>query len=34
MVVVTEKAAYLDGYKVKFDSSDGISQTIDFEEFL
>jgi len=34
MVVAIDKAIYLDGYKIKFDFSDGISQTIDFESFL
>lgn len=34
MVVSIDKAVYLDGYKVKFDFSDGVSQTIDFESFL
>jgi hypothetical protein len=34
MVVSIEKALYLDGYKVKFDFPDGVSQVIDFENFL
>jgi len=34
MVVSIDKAVYLDGYKIKFDFSDGVSQTIDFESFL
>lgn len=34
MVVSIDKAAYLDGYKIKFDFSDGVSQIIDFERFL
>jgi hypothetical protein len=34
MVVLIDKAAYLNGYKIKFDFSDGVSQTIDFENFL
>ncbi len=34
MVVSIEKAVYLDGYKIKFDFSDGVSQIIDFEYFL
>lgn len=34
MVVSIDKAVYLDGYKIKFNFSDGVSQTIDFESFL
>jgi hypothetical protein len=34
MVVSIEKAVYLFGYKIKFDFSDGVSQIIDFENFL
>jgi len=34
MVVSIDKAVYLDNYKIKFDFSDGVSQTIDFERFL
>ena len=34
MVVSIDKAVYLEGYKIKFDFSDGVSQTIDFQEFL
>ncbi|WP_114777623.1 DUF2442 domain-containing protein [Botryobacter ruber] len=34
MVVSIDKAVYLDGYKIKFDFSDGVSQTVDFESFL
>ena len=34
MVVSIDKAAYLGGYKIKLDFSDGVSQTIDFESFL
>ena len=34
MVVSIDKAVYLNGYKIKFDFSDGVSQTIDFESFL
>lgn len=34
MVVSIDKAVYLGGYKIKFDFSDGVNQTIDFEHFL
>lgn len=34
MVVSIEKAQYIVDYKIRFDFSDGISQTIDFESFL
>ena len=34
MVVSIDKAVYLNGYKIKFDFSDGVSQIIDFESFL
>jgi len=34
MVVYFDKAVYLDGYRIKFDFSDGISRIVDFEEFL
>ena len=34
MVVSIEKAHYIEDYKIRFDFSDGISQTIDFEPFL
>lgn len=34
MVVSIEKAVCLEGYKIKFDFSDGVSQIIDFENFL
>lgn len=34
MIVSIDKAVYLDGYKIKLDFSDGVSQTIDFESFL
>ncbi|WP_158859339.1 DUF2442 domain-containing protein [Lunatibacter salilacus] len=34
MIVSIDKAVYLDGYKIKFDFSDGVSQTIDFKGFL
>jgi len=34
MVVSIDKAVYLDGYKMKFDFSDGVSRIVDFEGFL
>ena len=34
MVVSIDRAEYLGGYKIKLDFSDGVSQTIDFENFL
>lgn len=34
MIVSIDKAVYLDEYKIKFDFSDGVSQTIDFKGFL
>ncbi|WP_114782768.1 DUF2442 domain-containing protein [Botryobacter ruber] len=34
MVVSIDKAVYLDGYKIKFEFSDGVNKTIDFESFL
>lgn len=34
MIVSIDKAVYLDGYKIKFDFSDGVGQTIDFKGFL
>lgn len=34
MVVSIDKAVYLDGYKIQLDFSDGVSQTVDFEDFL
>lgn len=34
MVVSIDKAIYLEGYKIKFDFSDGVSKVIDFEDFL
>ncbi len=34
MVVTIEKAEYLDDYKIKFNFSDGVTQTIDFGKFL
>ena len=34
MVVSIDKAVYLDGYKIEFHFSDGVRQTIDFEDFL
>lgn len=34
MVVSIDKAVYLDGYKIKFDFSIGLSRTVDFEGFL
>ena len=34
MIISIDKAVYLDGYKIKFDFSDGVNQTIDFKGFL
>lgn len=34
MIVSIDKTVYLEGYKIKFDFSDGVKKTVDFERFL
>lgn len=34
MIIEINKAEYLQDYKIAFEFSDGVSQTIDFEDFL